>query len=62
MTIKKQLKQLIGKRQARRVSRVAPWVGGAIAVAAVAPALRRRAATMRLAGSSAGPLDKPTAD
>ena len=62
MTIKKQLKHLIGKRHARRVSKVAPWVGGAIAIAAVTPALRRRAAHLRHAGSSDGPSDKPAAD
>jgi hypothetical protein len=61
MTIRKQLKHVIGKRQTRRVSKVAPWVGGAIVLAAVAPALRRRAAHWRHMGTGDA-TDKPAAD
>ena len=34
MTLKKQMKQRIGKRATRRVYSVAPWVGAALAVGA----------------------------
>jgi hypothetical protein len=42
MTIKKQLKHVIGKRATRRLYHAAPWVGGLMAVATVGSALRRR--------------------
>lgn len=42
MTIKKQLRQIIGKKATRRVYKAAPWVGGAIALASVGGAIRRK--------------------
>jgi hypothetical protein len=44
MTIKKQLRQIIGKKATRRVYKAAPWVGGAIALASVGGAIRRKSA------------------
>ena len=41
MTIKKQLKQHIGKKATRRVYGALPWVGGALALA-VGAAVRRK--------------------
>ena len=42
MTIKKQLRQIIGKKATRRVYKAAPWVGGAIALVSVGGAIRRK--------------------
>ena len=42
MTIKKQLRQVLGKKATRRMYKAAPWVGGAIALASVGGAMRRR--------------------
>jgi hypothetical protein len=41
MTLKKQLKQTLGKKATRRVYAAAPWVGGALAVAAGVVVQRR---------------------
>ena len=35
MTIKKQLKRYVGRKAARRISNAMPWVGGAVALAAL---------------------------
>jgi hypothetical protein len=43
MTIKKQLKQHIGKKATRRLYGALPWVGGALALAVGAAVRRKRA-------------------
>ena len=42
MTIKKQLKQHIGKKATRRLYGALPWVGGALALAVGAAVRRKR--------------------
>jgi hypothetical protein len=55
VTIKKQMRQIIGKKATRRAYRAAPWVGGAIALASVGGAMRRKTAGIddALRGASA---------
>jgi hypothetical protein len=42
MTMKQQLKQYIGRRATKRLYRAMPWIGGAVALATLGAAIRRK--------------------
>ena len=42
MTIKKQLRQYVGRKNTRRIYQAMPWVGGALALAALNTTVGRR--------------------
>jgi hypothetical protein len=55
MKIKKQLKRYVGRKTARRIYKAIPWVGGAVALAALNSTTGRRMLNDLRAGDALPP-------